>query len=116
MVKNPPAMRETQVQSLGQEDSLDKRMATHSRILAEEFHGQGSLAGYSPWGCKESDMTEQLTRSLSTSVGRSIGKKVNRLSFQQGENCKSPGSQSTAKRDGTMGSARFGAMEAARET
>ena len=29
-----------------------------------EFHGQRSLAGYSPWGCKESDMTEQL--SLST--------------------------------------------------
>ena len=26
-----------------------------------EFHGQRSLAGYSPWGCKESDMTEQLT-------------------------------------------------------
>ena len=65
-----------------QEDSLEKRMATHSRILAEEFHGQGSLAGYSPWGCKESDMTEQLAWSLSTSVGRSIGKKVNRLSFQ----------------------------------
>ena len=30
MVKNPPAMQETQVQSLGQEDSLEKWMATHS--------------------------------------------------------------------------------------
>ena len=34
MVKNPPAMQETQVQSLGQEDSLDKGTATHSSILA----------------------------------------------------------------------------------
>ena len=31
-----------------------------------EFHGQRSLAGYSPWGCKESDTTEQLTLSLYT--------------------------------------------------
>ena len=34
MVKNPPAMQEIQVQSLGQEDPLEKRMATHSSILA----------------------------------------------------------------------------------
>ena len=34
MVKNPPAMQETQVQSLGWEDPLEKRMATHSSILA----------------------------------------------------------------------------------
>ena len=34
MVKNPPAMQETQVQSMGQENPLEKRMATHSRILA----------------------------------------------------------------------------------
>ena len=33
-VKNPPAIQETQVQSLGQEDSLEKGMATHSSILA----------------------------------------------------------------------------------
>ena len=33
MVKNPPAMQETQVQSLGQEGPLEKKMATHSRIL-----------------------------------------------------------------------------------
>ena len=30
-------------------------------FLPGEFHGQRSLAGYSPWGCKESDMTEQLS-------------------------------------------------------
>ena len=34
MVKNPPAMQGTQVQSLGQEDPLGKEMATHSSILA----------------------------------------------------------------------------------
>ena len=33
-VKNPPAMQETQVRSLGQEDPLEKEMATHSSILA----------------------------------------------------------------------------------
>ena len=34
MVKNLPAMQDTQVQSLGQEDPLENRMATHSSILA----------------------------------------------------------------------------------
>ena len=34
-------------------------------FLPVEFHGQRSLADYSPWGCKESDRTEQLTLSLS---------------------------------------------------
>ena len=34
MVKNPPAMQETQVRSLDQEDPLEKKMATHSSILA----------------------------------------------------------------------------------
>ena len=37
MVKNPPAMQETQVLSLGQEDPLEKGMATHSSILAWEI-------------------------------------------------------------------------------
>ena len=34
MAKNPPAVREAWVQSLGQENPLEKRMATHSSILA----------------------------------------------------------------------------------
>ena len=34
MIRNPPAMQETQVQSLGREDLLEKRMANHSSILA----------------------------------------------------------------------------------
>jgi len=37
--------------------SLEEEMATHSSVLAGKSHGQRSLAGYSPWGCKESDMT-----------------------------------------------------------
>ena len=43
-VKKLPAMWETCVQSLGQEDSLEKKLATHSNILAWKFHRQGSLA------------------------------------------------------------------------
>ena len=58
LVKNPPAMQETSVQSLGWEDPLEKGKAPHSRILPGEFHGQKSLTGYSPWGRKELDMTE----------------------------------------------------------
>ena len=41
MVKNPPAVQETQVQSLGGEDPLDKGMATHSSILAWRIPGTG---------------------------------------------------------------------------
>ena len=44
MVKSLSVMQETWVQSLGQEDPLEKEMATHSSILAWEFHGQRSLA------------------------------------------------------------------------
>ena len=58
MVKNLPVMQEMRVQSLGQEDPLEKEMATTSVFLPAESHGQRSLVGYSPWGCKESDMTE----------------------------------------------------------
>ena len=54
MVKNVPAMQQTQVQFLGREDLLQKEMATHSSILAWKI----------PWteklGRTESDMTEQL--------------------------------------------------------
>ena len=44
-------------------DFLEKEMATYSRSLAWRIHGQRSLAGYSPWGRKESDTTEQLTHT-----------------------------------------------------
>ena len=57
LVKNPPAMWETWVRSLGWEDPLEKGKATHSSILwPGEFHGL-----YSPWGRKESNTTEWLS-------------------------------------------------------
>ena len=52
LVKNLPVMRETWVQSLGWKDPLEKGTATHSSILVWRLR---SLAGYSPWGLKESD-------------------------------------------------------------
>ena len=65
IVKNLPAMLETQVRSLGWEEPLEKEMAIHSSILAwripwtEEPGGlpRGKL---SPWGLKELDTTERL--------------------------------------------------------
>ena len=52
------------VRFLGQDEPLEKGLATHPSILAGESHGQRSLVGYSPWGCKELDMTE--VRACST--------------------------------------------------
>ena len=43
--------------------SLEQELATHSSTLAWEFHGQRSLAGYSPWGRKELHMMEWLTHT-----------------------------------------------------
>ena len=57
-LKRLPAMQETWVRSLGREDPLEERKATHSSILAWRI--PWSLVGYSPRGRKESDMTEQL--------------------------------------------------------
>ena len=60
MVKNLPAMQETQVWSLGWEDPREKGMASHSSVLVCRIPWQRSLAGYCPRGCKKSDMTERL--------------------------------------------------------
>ena len=62
-VKNLPAMQKTWLQSLGQKDPLEEEMATPV-FLPGKSHGQRSLAGNRPRGCKESDMTEQLTQVL----------------------------------------------------
>ena len=56
-VKNPPAMQETQVQSLSQEDALEKEMATHFSILAWEILWIGEPSGLQSMGSQESDMT-----------------------------------------------------------
>ena len=57
IVKNLPAVPDIQVQSLGQEDPMEKGLAIHSVFLPGEFHEQRSLRGYSPWGGKESETT-----------------------------------------------------------
>ena len=57
LVKNPPAMRETQVQSLGWDDPLEKGMTTQSSILAGEIPWAEAPGGHSLWGRTESDMT-----------------------------------------------------------
>ena len=58
LVQSPPVKQETWAQSLGWEDPLEEEMATIPVFLLRKSHGQRSLAGYSPGGCKESDMTE----------------------------------------------------------
>ena len=59
-VKNPPAMQETCVQSLGGEDPLEKEMATHSSILAWRILWTEELGGLQSTGRKESDTTGRL--------------------------------------------------------
>ena len=60
MIKNPPAMPEMQVRSLGQEDPLEKDMATHSSILAWEIPDRGIWWAIVYGVAKELDMTERL--------------------------------------------------------
>ena len=59
LVKNPPAMQETWIQSLGWEDLLEKDRLPIPILWPGEFH-----VLYSPWGRKESDTIEQLSLSL----------------------------------------------------
>ena len=61
LIKNPPAMQETWVRSLGWEDPPEKGKATHSSIQAWR------IPWASPWGHKESDMTEQLSLHFTSS-------------------------------------------------
>ena len=60
MVKNPPAMQETWAQSLGQEGPREKRIATHSSILAWRIQWTEEANGLHSMGRKESDTTEPL--------------------------------------------------------
>ena len=64
VVKNPPTMQETGIQSLDQKDPLRREWLPTPVLLPGEFHGQRSLAGYSPWGRPELVMTERLTLDL----------------------------------------------------
>ena len=54
-------MQEMGVQSSGWEDLLVRKWQPSPVFLPGEFRGQRSLANYNPWGCKESNTTEQLS-------------------------------------------------------
>ena len=64
MVKNPPAMQETWVLSLGWEDPLEEGMATHSSILAWRIPIDRDVLWATVYGIAESDMTEQLSSDI----------------------------------------------------
>ena len=66
MVKNLLTVQETQIWSLGQEDSLEKGMAILSSMLAWKI--PRTEAGFIPWGLKELDVTDQLTLYLTSSI------------------------------------------------
>ena len=57
VVKNPPAVQETQVQSLGLEDPLEEGMPTILVPSPGESHEQRSLVGYSLWDHRGSNTT-----------------------------------------------------------
>ena len=73
VVKNPPTSAGGAGDAgsiLSQEDPLEKEMATHSSILAWEIQWtEKSLVGYSPWGHKESDMTQHVHTGSSHRAG-----------------------------------------------
>ena len=60
-VKHLPAVQETPVQSLGQEDPLEKEMATHSSTLAWKIPWMEKPIGYSLWGRKELELLSDFT-------------------------------------------------------
>ena len=59
-MKHLPAMWETHIRSLGQEDPLEQGIATHSSTLAWKIPWTEEPGRYSPWGRKKSDKTERL--------------------------------------------------------
>ena len=67
VVKNPPAMQEIHICSLGREDPLEKEMATHSNILAWETPWTEGFSRLQSMGLQESDTTQGL--NTTTSVG-----------------------------------------------
>ena len=59
-VKRLPAMRETRVRFWFGKIPWRRKWQSTPELLPGKSHGQRSLIGYSPWGCKESDTTERL--------------------------------------------------------
>ena len=71
-VKNLPAMQETQVQSPGQEDPWRREWLPISLLLTQEFQGQRSLVGYSPWGSVQFSSVTQSCLTLCNPMNHSI--------------------------------------------
>jgi len=72
VLKNPPANAgDTGVGKIPWRRKWQE-MATHSSVLAGKSHGRRRLAGYSPWSCKEADMTDQLSTHIVACVGISF--------------------------------------------
>ena len=63
-LKNPPAMQETWVRSLGQEDPLEKEMATYSSILAWRILMDREAWRATVHGIAKSDMTKRLSTAV----------------------------------------------------
>ena len=73
-----------EVQSLGQEDPLEEAWQPTPVFLPGKPHGQRSLVGYSPWGYKEPDMTEQLsTQELTSSSGHTKITTIYKATFDE---------------------------------
>ena len=75
MVRNLPAMWETRVRSLGQEDPLEKGMATHSSVLAWRIPTE-EPGGHSPWRGKELDTTKHSTNTMYKGFGWLRGQRI----------------------------------------
>ena len=82
-VKHSPAIQETWVWSLSQEDPWRRKWQPTPIFLPGKSHEQRSPAGYSPWGHKQLDMTEQWTRHTHTftSSKMSLNKNCHNFSF-----------------------------------
>ena len=63
-IKNLPAMQKTLVRSLGREDPLEKKMKTHSNILAQEIPWSEQTGRIQSMGSQESDMTKELNSNI----------------------------------------------------
>ena len=75
MVENPPVNAGDRGEDLGMIPGLGRSSGGGTgnplqNSCLENPHGQRSLAGYSPWGCKESDMTEQLNKHICCILGK----------------------------------------------
>ena len=77
MVKSLPAMQEIPVQSLRVKIPWRREWQPTAVFLLRIFYGQRSLVGCSPWGCKELDVTDQLTQQSVSIICLSVCLSIN---------------------------------------